>query len=71
MTELFHGGGTYITSHDECNMSFWWCCVPVILFVDVHLKVRAKVLARQLESYLSFSTWNKLITSFLSQYNPN
>ena len=26
--------------HDECNMSLWWCCVPVIFF-DGHQKVRA------------------------------
>ena len=44
------------TWHDECNMSLWWCWVPVILFVDGHKKVRAKFLARQLQSCLSFST---------------
>ena len=31
---------TLCTWHDECNMSFWWCCVPVILFVDGQQKVR-------------------------------
>ena len=25
---------TLWTWHDFYNMSFWWCCVPVILFVD-------------------------------------
>ena len=57
--------------HDECNMRLWWCCVPVILFVDGQLKVRANFLARQLQSCLIFSTRKKLITSFLSQYHPN
>ena len=46
--------------HDECNMSLWWCCVPVILFGDGHQKVRAKSFARQLQSCLSFSTRNKI-----------
>ena len=48
------------TWHDECNMSLWWCCVPVIFFVDGHQKVWAKFLARQLLSCLSFSTKNKI-----------
>ena len=26
--------------HNELNMSLWWCCVPVILFVDGHQKFR-------------------------------
>ena len=26
----------------ECSILFWWSCVPVILFVDVHQKVRSK-----------------------------
>ena len=34
------------TWHDEYNMSLWWDCVPVIVFVNVHHKVRAKFLAR-------------------------
>ena len=32
---------TLWTWYDECNMSLWWCCVPIILFVDGHQKVRA------------------------------
>ena len=51
---------TLWTWHDECNMSLWWCCVPIILFVDGHQKIRANVLARQLLSCLSFSTRNKI-----------
>ena len=35
--------------NDERNMDLWWCCVPVILFVDTQQKVRANVLARQLQ----------------------
>ena len=31
--------------YDECNMSLWWCCVPVILFFDGHQKVRSNFLA--------------------------
>ena len=46
--------------HDECNISLWWCCVPVILFVYGQQKVRANFLARQLQSCLSFSTRNKI-----------
>ena len=46
--------------HDECNMSLWWCCVPVVLFVDGQQKARANFLAKQLQSYLSFSTRNKI-----------
>ena len=34
--------------------------MPVILFVDGHQNVRAKCLARQLQSCLSFSTGNKI-----------
>ena len=45
------------TWHDECNMSFWWCCcVHVILFVNGHQKVIAKILAPQLQSCFIFST---------------
>ena len=51
---------TLWTWHDECNMSLWWCCVPVILFVDGHQKVRAKFLAQQLQSCLRFSTSDKM-----------
>ena len=51
---------TLWTWHDECNMSLWWRCVPVILFVDVHQRVRAKILALQLQSCLSFSTRNRV-----------
>ena len=51
---------TLWTWHDECNMSLWWCCVPVILFVDGQQKVRAKFLALELQSCLSFSTRNKI-----------
>ena len=57
--------------HDECNMRLWWYCMPVILFVDVHQKVRANFLVQQLQSCLIFSSRKKCITSFLSQYNPN
>ena len=51
---------TLWTWHDEYNMSLWWCCVPVILFVDGHKRVRANFLAQQLQSCLSFSTRNKI-----------
>ena len=34
--------------------------MPVILFVDGHQKVRSNFLVRQLQSYLSFSTRNKI-----------
>ena len=40
---------TLWTWHDECNMSLWWCCVPVIVFVGGHQNVRAKFLVRQLQ----------------------
>ena len=39
---------TLWTWHDECNMSLWWCCMPVILFVDGQQKEGAKFLARKL-----------------------
>ena len=48
------------TWHDECTMSLWWCCVPVILFVGGQRRVRSNFLARQLKSCLSFSTRNKI-----------
>ena len=48
------------TWHDECNMSMRWCCVHVILFVDVHQKVGSIFFSRQLQSCLSFSTRNKI-----------
>ena len=51
---------TLWTWHDYCNMSLWWCCVPVILFFRGHQNVRAKVLARQLQSYFSCITSNKI-----------
>ena len=51
---------TLWTWHDECKMSMWWCCVHVILFVNVHQRVRAKFLARQLQSCLRFITRNKI-----------
>ena len=89
MTELLHGGETYITGndnsflfgwhslrlkhwlsqgvvrclprfftvpllrattntletwYDECNMSFWWCCVPVVFFVNGHQKLLRRLL---------------------------
>ena len=50
---------TLETCHDERNMSLWWCCVPVIFFVNGHQKVRANFLARQMHLCLSFSTRNK------------
>ena len=46
--------------HDECNMSLWWNCVPVILFVDGQQRVRVKFLARQLQLCLIFSIRNKI-----------
>ena len=51
---------TLWTWHDECNMSMWWCCVRVILFVYGQQKVRADLFARQLQSCLIFSTRNKI-----------
>ena len=51
---------TLWTWHDECSMRFWWCCVPVNLFVYSQKNVGAKFLARQLQSCLSFSTRNKI-----------
>ena len=51
---------TLCTRHDEVNLSLWWCCVPVILFVGVQQKVRAKFLAQKPHSYLSFSIRNKI-----------
>ena len=32
--------------HDELNMSFFWCFVPVIFFVDGHQKLGSSVLAQ-------------------------
>ena len=55
---------TLLTWHDECNMSLWWFYVSVILFVGGHQKMIANFLAQQLQSCLSFSTMNKLITFF-------
>ena len=49
----------FCTWHDECNISLWWCCVPVIFVVDGHQKVRSNVLVQQLQSCFSFSTRNK------------
>ena len=46
--------------HDAYNMSLWWCCVPVILSVDVQEKVRANFLSRQPQSFLIFNTRNKM-----------
>ena len=57
--------------HDECNMSFCWCCMNVILFVDGQQKVRASLFAQQLQSFLSFSTRNKTDYDILSKYNQN
>ena len=57
--------------HDECNMSLWWCCVPIVLFVDVPQNARANFLARQLHPCLSFSTRIKIDYELFSQYNPN
>ena len=51
---------TLWTWHDECNMSLWWCCVPIILFVGGQQKARSNFLARQLQLCLSFSTRNKI-----------
>ena len=55
---------THWTLHDKCNMSFEWCCVTVILFVDGQRKLRAKCLAQQLQSCLTFSTRNKIKDNF-------
>ena len=57
--------------HNECDMSMWWCCVHVI-----------KLLMANKRWEPTFSLYNcnhvwvsvlgiKLITTFLSQYNPN
>ena len=51
---------TFLTWHDECDMSMWWCCVHVILFVDGQQNVRPNIFARQLQSCLGFSTRNKI-----------
>ena len=58
------------TWHDEYNMSLWWCCVPVILFVDGHQKVRSNFLRDNCSHVLVSVPGIKLITSFLYQYNP-
>ena len=61
---LFYFCGDYQytlwTWHNECNMSAWWCCVPVILFVNGQKKVRDNVLARKLHWCLIFNTRNKI-----------
>ena len=62
---------TLWTQHDEHNMILWWCCVPIILFVDGPKKVGANFLVRQLQSCLSFSTRNKIEYKILSEYNSN
>ena len=59
------------TWHDECNMSLWWCCVPVILIFNGHQNVRSNFLAQQLQSYLSSSTRNKIDFDIFFQYYPN
>ena len=59
------------TWHDECSMSMWWCCVHVILFVDVQEKVRANVLHDNCSNVWVSVPGIKLSTIFLSQYNPN
>ena len=51
---------TLWTWRDEYNIILWWCCVPVIFFVDGHQKVRAKFLAQQIQSCLIFITRNKI-----------
>ena len=53
--------------HDEFNVSLWWCCVPVILFVDGQHNLIANFLARQLQSCLSFSINNKMEEEIFSQ----
>ena len=57
---FFASTNTLWTWHDKYNMSLWWCYVPVIFVVEGHQKVRANVLARQIQSCLSFSTRNKI-----------
>ena len=52
------------TWHDGYHINWWWCCVPVILFVDGQQKVWANVLERQLQSCLIFSTRNKIDYEF-------
>ena len=55
---------TIWTWHDEWNMSLCWCCAHAILFVDGQKKVIANFFARQLKSFLSFSTRNKIDYEF-------
>ena len=50
---------TLWTWHAEFDMILWLCCVPFILSVDGHQKVRAKCSVRQLQSFLSIHTRNK------------
>ena len=62
---------TLWTWHDECNMSLWWCYVPVVLFV-VDQKSREPIFLRNNCSHVWVSVPGiKLITRFFSQYNPN
>ena len=51
---------TLWTWHDECEMSMWWCCVHIILFVDGQKNVSANFYVRQLQSCFSFNTRNKI-----------
>ena len=46
--------------HYKCNMSLWCCSLPFILFIDDQKRLRANVLAQQLQSCLIFSTRKKI-----------
>ena len=62
---------TLWTWHDECNMSLWWCCVPVILFVDGQKRWEPTFLCDNCSHVWVSVPGIKLIMRFLSQYNPN
>ena len=62
---------TLWTWHDECNIIMWWCCVRVILFVDGQKMWEPTFLRDNCSHVLLSVPEIKLITSFLSQYNPN
>ena len=62
---------TLWTWHDECNMSMWWCCVHVILFVDGQQKVRDIFLRNNCSHVCVLVPGIKWVTNFLTQYNQN
>ena len=59
------------TWHDECNMSLWWSCVTVILFVDGQKRWEPMFWRDNCSHVWVYVPGIKLITSFLSQYNTN